>query len=137
MAHSPEISSMLSYSDAIQSLLLCIVFLALTARQSGRAAETKSAPSWNPGARFPFPVHLTVTEAGAATREVLVAHGYAIMKVERVGSTEMIYYRRIGGPRVRGPGPVRRLVIRLNGNRVVFESTPSRVLVDVHVQLGL
>ena len=128
---------MLSYSGAIQSLLLCIVFLALTARERRRASQARSASSWNRGARFPFPVHLTVTEAGSATREVLVAHGYEIMKVERVGSIEMIYYRRLGGLRVRAPGPVRKLVIRLDGNRVVFESTPSRVLVDVHVQLGL
>ena len=92
---------------------------------------------WDRGARFPFPVHLTVTEAGSATREVLVAHGYEIMRVERAGPTEMIYYRRLGGLRVRGPGPVRRLVIRLTGNKVVFESAPPRVLVDVHVQLGL
>jgi hypothetical protein len=127
---------MVSYSGAIQSLLLCILLLALSARKSTRASQSPSVTSGDRGAHLPLPFHLTVTEAGAATREVLVAHGYEIMKVERVRSTEMIYYRRVGAPG-RGPGPVKRLVIRRSGNRVVFESTPPRVLVDVHVQLGL
>lgn len=80
---------------------------------------------------------VTSTEAVGVTREVLVSHGYTIVRVERVGVTQVVYYRRGNNGRGRGLGPVEKMVIRPSGERVVFESAPPKVLVDINVRLGL
>ena len=71
------------------------------------------------------------------TRTVLVDQGYDVMRIERLGATHVVYYRRGNMGRGRGKGPVRRLVIRTIRNRVVFEQAEPSVLVDIDLKLKL
>ena len=80
---------------------------------------------------------ITTDQAIVVTREVLVRHGYEVVRVETVEGTRVVYYRRGNRGRGRGKGPVERLVIRPARERVVFEAAPPRVLVDIRVRLGL
>jgi hypothetical protein len=80
---------------------------------------------------------VTVSQAVVATREVLARHGYEVVRVEVVKGCRVVYYRRGNRGRGRGKGPMERLVIRPTPERVVFESAPPRVLVDINVRLGL
>jgi hypothetical protein len=77
---------------------------------------------------------VTVDRATVVTREVLVKHGYEIVRVERVRGTQVVYYRR--RHHGKGKGRVEKLIVRPARERVVFESAPDRVLVDINVRLG-
>jgi hypothetical protein len=75
--------------------------------------------------------------AVSVARTVLIHQGYAVMRVQRVGPTHVVYYRRGNMGRGKGKGPVQRLVIRTLRDRVVFEETEPSVLVDIDVKLKL
>jgi len=80
---------------------------------------------------------VTVDHALETTRIVLVEQGYSVIRVRRVGATQVVYFRRGNNGRGRGLGPVQTLVIRPAQERVVFESAPSPVLLQLNVRLGL
>jgi hypothetical protein len=71
------------------------------------------------------------------TRTVLVRQGYDVVRVERVGASQVVYYRRGNNGRGKGKGPLEKLVIRSVENRIVFEDTPPAVLVDIDLELKL
>ena len=81
--------------------------------------------------------YVSVTRAVAVTREVLVGHGYQVIRVERLREMEVILFRRPNTGRGQGLGPIERLIVKPSGTVVVFEAAPPRVLVDVNVKLGL
>src|SRR3954467_5404791 len=66
--------------------------------------------------------HYAVTSdrAISVTRTVLSQRGYNVVRVERVGPTQVVYYR-VKKNRGRGWGRPQRLVIRTVEDRVVFE----------------
>lgn len=80
---------------------------------------------------------VSTDRAITVTRTVLVRQGYEVVRVQRVGPTQVVYYRP--GKKWRGKGrpPVHRMVIRTVENRVVFEDTEPSVLVDIDVRLKL
>ncbi len=80
---------------------------------------------------------VTTSEAVTVSRDVLVKHGYKVVRVERVGVTQVIYYRRGNNGRGKGLGPMQKMVVRESGDRVVFESAPRGIVVDINVRLGL
>ena len=81
---------------------------------------------------------VTADQAIVATREVLVSHGYEIVRVELVQGTRVVYYRRGNMGRGKGKGPVERIVIRPEPDRVVFVSPPPRgLMIDINVRLGM
>ena len=81
---------------------------------------------------------VTADQAIVATREVLVSHGYEIVRVETVRETRVVYYRRGNMGRGRGKGPVERIVIRPEPDRVIFVSPPPRgLMIDINVRLGM
>jgi hypothetical protein len=80
---------------------------------------------------------VTTDQAVVATREVLIRHGYEVVRVEVIKGSRVVYYRLGNRGRGRGKGPVERLIIRPAPERVVFESAPPKVLVDINVRLGL
>jgi len=81
---------------------------------------------------------VTADQAIVATRQVLVAHGYEIVRVETVQTTRVVYYRRGNMGRGKGKGPIERIVIRPEPDRVVFVSPPPRgLMVDINVRLGM
>jgi len=81
---------------------------------------------------------VTADQAIVATREVLVSHGYEIVRVETVRTTRVVYYRRGNMGRGKGKGPIERIVIRPEPDRVVWVSPPPRgLMVDINVRLGM
>jgi hypothetical protein len=71
------------------------------------------------------------------TRDVLVSHGYEVVRMEIRGDDRILYYRRGNMGRGKGKGPLVKLIIRRVENRVVFVDTPDAVLVDINVRLKL
>jgi hypothetical protein len=97
------------------------------------------APAQDAGKGRAKPKHYAVSRerAVSVTRTVLVRQGYEVVRVERTGPTEVVYYRAGNNGRGRGKGPVERLVIRRVEDRVVFEETPPALLMDIDVRLRL
>ena len=83
--------------------------------------------------------HYTVStdRAVTVTRNVLVRQGYDVVRIERVGATQVVYYRAGNRGRGRGKGPVQKMVIRTVERRIVFEDTPPAIMVDLDVNLKL
>jgi hypothetical protein len=75
--------------------------------------------------------------AVTVTRNVLVRQGYTVVRVERAGATQVVYYRAGNRGRGKGKGPVERMVIRTVDRRVIFEDTPPALMVDIDVNLKL
>ncbi|HEU4641950.1 MAG TPA: hypothetical protein VFS44_05785 [Gemmatimonadaceae bacterium] len=78
---------------------------------------------------------VTMDRATVVTREVLVQQGYEVVRVERVRDVQVVYFRR--HHHGWGREPVEKMVIRPAPDRVIFESAPPKVLVDINVRLGL
>ena len=76
-------------------------------------------------------------KALSVTRTVLVEQGYHVVRVERVGATQVIYFRRGNNGRGKGKGPIQRMVIRTVRDRVFFEEAEPSVLVNIDVKLKL
>jgi hypothetical protein len=79
---------------------------------------------------------VTIDRATDVTREVLVDHGYKIVRVDEVNGTRVVYFRRGSHGHGHGLGPTERLIIRPGRERVVFDEAPKSVLVDINVKLG-
>jgi hypothetical protein len=80
---------------------------------------------------------ISTDRAVTVTRNVLVRQGYDVVRVERVGATQVVYYRAGNRGRGRGKGPVQKMVIRTVERRIVFEDTPPAIMVDIDVNLKL
>ena len=76
-------------------------------------------------------------KALSVTRTVLVEQGYHVVRVERVGATRVVYFRRGNNGRGKGKGPLQRMVIRTVRDRVFFEEAEPSVLVNIDVKLKL
>jgi hypothetical protein len=75
--------------------------------------------------------------AVTVTRNVLVRQGYDVVRIERVGTTQVVYYRAGNRGRGKGKGPLQKMVIRTVERRIVFEDTPPAILVDIDINLKL
>lgn len=71
------------------------------------------------------------------SRAVLTDRGFRVVRVERVGATRVIYFRRGNNGRGKGKGPIQRMVIRTVRDRVFFEEAEPSVLVDIDIKLKL
>jgi hypothetical protein len=80
---------------------------------------------------------VTTDRAIVVTREVLITHGYEVVRVERARGVEVVYYRRGNMGRGRGKGPIQKMIIRPTTDRIVIEAAPRGVTVDINVRLGL
>lgn len=79
---------------------------------------------------------VTMDHATDVTREVLVNHGYKVVRVERVNDTRVIYFRRGSHGHGHGPGPMEHLIIRPGRERLVVDEAPKAVVLDINVKLG-
>jgi hypothetical protein len=80
---------------------------------------------------------VSTDKALSVTRTVLVEQGYHVVRVERVGATQVIYFRRGNNGRGKGKGPIQRMVIRTVRDRVFFEEAEPSVLLNIDVRLKL
>jgi uncharacterized protein (UPF0548 family) len=83
--------------------------------------------------------HYTVSsdKAVRVTRTVLVRQGFDVVRIERVGTTQVVYYRAGNHGRGKGKGRLEKMVIRTVDRRIVFEDTPPAIMVDIDVNLKL
>jgi hypothetical protein len=79
---------------------------------------------------------IQMNEGVVIAREILVKHGYEVVRVDIVNDTRVIYYRVGNRGRGRGKGPIKRIVVRREPERIVFVDAPRVVLVDINVRLG-
>ncbi|HJU67546.1 MAG TPA: hypothetical protein VJ650_04790 [Gemmatimonadaceae bacterium] len=79
---------------------------------------------------------VSTSEAVVVAREMLVKHGYDVVRVDIVENTRVIYYRAGNRGRGRGRGPLQKIVVRREPERLVFVDAPRAVLVDINVRLG-
>lgn len=106
---------------------LLITLLALVGAVSPAAAQGKGKAKHYAA---------TSTKAVDVSRTVLVKQGYEVDRVERVGATQVLYYRRGNNGRGKGKGPLEKLVIRTVKDRVVFEDAAPDILVAIDIKLG-
>jgi hypothetical protein len=115
---------------AAQRLLWSVLAVIALAGSLAMPAHAQSKPKYK---------HYTVSSGRAVsvTRTVLVERGYTVVRVERVGPTQVVYYRRGNMGRGKGKGRLERMVIRQVRDRVVFEEAEPAVLVDIDLRLKL
>jgi hypothetical protein len=101
------------------------------------AALTLSAAPAHAQGKGPKHYAVTNDRAISVTRTVLVRQGYDVVRVERVGATQVVYYRAGNRGRGKGKGRLERMVIRTVDRRIVFEDTPPAIMVDIDVNLKL
>lgn len=80
---------------------------------------------------------VTHDRAVVVTREVLGKQGYDVVRVDVVGATHVVYYRRGNQGKGKGKGKLEKLVIRRDANRIIFDDTPSAILVAIDIKLRL
>lgn len=80
---------------------------------------------------------VTHDRAVAVTREVLVRQGYEVVRIERDGPTQVVYYRAGNRGKGKGKGRIATMVIRREAERVIFVDTPPAILVDIDLRLRL
>ena len=103
-------------------------------------AQTTANGAWKtpPGSGNKEKVKIIATnDAVVAAREVLVKHGYEVVRVDVLRDTRVIYYRVGNRGRGRGKGRLEKIVVRRERERVIFDHAPKLVLVDINVRLGL
>ena len=82
--------------------------------------------------------HYTSVQAVDVTRDVMHRHGYEVTRVERHGDDQVIYYYRGNMGRGRGHGPVERMVIHPDHERIVVRQAPPQIVfAELKVRLGL
>src|SRR6185369_3714319 len=100
---------------SVRSLARCFsntaLVLCLSAATTVAAAQGKSGKV-PPGQAKK---HVSPAAAVVVTREVLVKQGFEVLRVEHIGVTEVVYYRRGNMGRGRGRGPIEHMVVRPSG----------------------
>jgi len=85
------------------------------------------------------PKHYAVStdRAIVVSRDVLVRHGYEVVRVEDFGDRRVVWYRLGNRGKGRGKGKLEKLVIRRERDRIVFVDTPDVFLADIDIRLRL
>ena len=108
-----------------------------TTQGSKAKATNASKPAAGKEAKPPKPKkQVSSAEAVGLSREILVKHGYQVVRVETLKDSEVIYYRAGNNGRGRGQGALRKMIVRPYGNIVTFEAAPERVRYDIRMHLG-
>jgi hypothetical protein len=118
--------------------LIAIAAAALWVAGGTAAAQGNGDRKSPPGAGNKKKVTLPSTNVAiTVAREMLVKHGYEVVRVDIVEDTRIIYYRVGNRGRGRGRGRLEKIVVRRESDRIVFVDAPRVVLVDINVKLGL
>lgn len=100
-------------------------------QQQAKAKGAKDVPPGQARKRYSH------GEAVDISRQVLVAQGYTVSRVEQVNGTRVIHYYRGNNGRGRGRGPLMRMVVRPSADRYVVDGAPKTVLSEVMRRMGL
>ena len=115
---------------ALTTAVAVIAFAPTVAAAQGKSKPAKSA-------HLGKKARPSTDRAILVTREVLVKHGFEVVRVVEVDGTQVVYYRRGNMGRGKGKGPVEKMIIRPAPDRFIFEAAPRGVTVDINVRLGL
>ena len=74
--------------------------------------------------------------AVSVARDVLVAQGFTVVRVEQLSGRQVVYYRRGNMGRGKGQGPVMKMYVRPTADRIVFEQAPPKALIEINLRLG-
>jgi hypothetical protein len=110
-----------------------IAMLAAGLWLAGSTAGAQIVPG--SGNRAKLKAH-TVGDGVVIAREILVKHGYEVVRVDVIRDTRVIHYRLGNRGRGRGKGRLMKIVVRPDRDRIVFVDAPRPVLVDINVRLG-
>ena len=88
-----------------------------TAATPAAASQAKGAKKVPPGQAK----KITPDDAVTASRDVFQRNGYRVVRVETVGLTRGIYYRRGNNGNGKGQGPLMKMVVRPANDVVVIE----------------
>ncbi|MCH7875655.1 MAG: hypothetical protein IH965_10210 [Gemmatimonadetes bacterium] len=80
---------------------------------------------------------VSIDLAVSAAREVLVAQGFEVVRVETKDDYKIVYYRRGNRGRGRGFGPPARMIIRRVEDRIVLDEAPEGIRLEISVKLGI
>lgn len=80
---------------------------------------------------------VSIDLAVSAAREVLVAQGFEVVRVETKDDYKIVYYRRGNRGRGRGLGPPARMIIRRVDDRIVLDEAPEGIRLEISVKLGI
>ncbi len=121
-------SSMNRSFRILLTLAVLAVVSAAPAAAQGRgnnARERRAAP------------RVTIDLAISTAREVLVAQGFEVLRVETKDNYKIVYYRRGNRGRGRGLGPPARMIIRQVEDRIVLDEAPEGIRLEISVKLGI
>ena len=104
--------------------LVALAFAAPVAHAQGksRAAHGQSAAHKDhvpPG----HAKKVSTDDAVVVVRDVFERNGYRVVRVEPVGTTRVVWYRRGNNGRGKGQCPLEKMVIKTSSDAVVFQST--------------
>jgi hypothetical protein len=74
--------------------------------------------------------------AVSVARDVLVAQGFTVVRVEQLSGRQVVYYRRGNMGRGKGQGPLMKMYVRPTADRIVFEQAPPKALIEINLKLG-
>jgi hypothetical protein len=80
---------------------------------------------------------ITPDRATTVVREVLAKDGFNVVRIEKDADVQVVYYRRGNMGKGKGKGPLQKMIIRRVSNRIVFEETPSDIMLNIELKLRL
>ena len=80
---------------------------------------------------------VTVEMALSATKDVLVAQGFEVLRIEVQGPQQIVHYRAGNRGRGKGQGPPMRMVIQRTDDRIVVVDAPDEIKLEIGVKLGI
>ena len=129
---------MRGYRTAIAAGLLAAGSLFFPGREAMAQGKGNGAKSGHVPPGHAKKKVVTADEAIVVTRQVLVSHGYEVVRIELVQGSRVVYYRRGNMGRGKGKGPIEKIVIRPEPDRVVFVSQPPKgLMIDINLRLGI
>ena len=127
------IAAILSSASAIATPVLAQGKKPATSAEGGKPAAAPAAKKTPPGQAKK---QVSPNEAVVLSRELLVKHGFQVVRVETVKGSQIIYYSAGNRGRGKGIGPVQQMILRPAGSIVSFEAVPEKVRLDIKLQLG-
>src|SRR5262249_44995878 len=100
-------------------------------------AQSKDHEKHHASGHKPGEYVVATDRAIGGTRDVLVHHGYQVVRVEDEGDSRVVWYRAGNRCQGKGKGKLEKVVIRRDRDRVVFVDTPPAFLADIDVRLRL
>jgi hypothetical protein len=100
-------------------------------------AQSKDHEKHHDSGHKPGEYVVATDRAIGVTRDVLVRHGYQVVRVEDEGDSRVVWYRAGNQGHGKGKGKLEKVVIRRERDRVVFVDTPPVFLADIDVRLRL